>query len=314
MPPPQPRFLLPLALTIAILAVSTASIFIRFAQAEAPSLTIAAFRLTIASLALAPIALFQHRAELQNLGKRDLIMTLFSGLFLAVHFAAWISSLEYTTVASSVVLVSTSPLWAALMTPIFLHEKLGRGILAGMLLALLGGILIAASDSCGTGAGLLSLSCPPLSDFLYRKAMWGNFLALVGAWAVTGYLLIGRRLRSGLSLIPYIFVVYSMAAIALILIMLVSGQSITGFHPSTYLWMILLALIPQLIGHSTYNWALRYIPAALVAVTILGEPVGSTILAYLVLNETPGTLTLAGGLLILLGIFLASRSKPSPNA
>ncbi|NCO31663.1 EamA family transporter, partial [bacterium] len=109
------------------------------------------------------------------------------------------------------------------------------------------------------------------------KAFLGNFLALAGAWMVAGYLLIGRRLRAKMSLVPYIFVVYSIAAVALIVIMFASSETPLGYSPITYVWMLLLALVPQLIGHSTYNWALRYMPAALVAVTTLGEPIGSTI-------------------------------------
>lgn len=139
--------------------------------------------------------------------------------------------------------------------------------------------------------------------------MWGNFLALCGAWAVTGYLIIGRKLRAGMSLVPYIFLVYGMASIALIVIMLVSGNTPFGYAPKTYGWILLLAILPQLVGHSTYNWALKYLPAALVAVTTLGEPIGSAILAFFLLNETPAITTIIGGLFILTGIYLASRNK-----
>ncbi len=139
--------------------------------------------------------------------------------------------------------------------------------------------------------------------------MWGNFLALAGAWAVTGYLIIGRKLRAGMSLVPYIFLVYGMAAVALLVIMLAAGQSPFGYETKTYGWIFLLAAVPQLIGHSTYNWALRYLPAAFVAVTTLGEPIGSAILAFFLLNEAPAVATVIGGILILLGIYLASRTK-----
>ena len=139
--------------------------------------------------------------------------------------------------------------------------------------------------------------------------MWGNFLALAGAWAVTGYLIIGRKLRAKMSLVPYIFLVYGISAIGLIVVMLAAGQSPLGFSASTYLWIFLLALIPQIIGHSIFNWALAYIPAALVAVTTLGEPVGSAILAFFILQETPSPIMIAGGVLILFGIYLASRNN-----
>lgn len=312
----HPRVTLPLAIIIAILAVSTASIFIRFAQREAPSLVIAALRLTFASLILAPIALTRHRDELTKLTRSDLLLGLLSGIFLAVHFATWISSLEYTSIASSVVLVSTGPLWVALLSPIFLKEPLTKPILIGMVLTLLGGTVIGLSDSCSIGwssspqdVSRPFISCPPFSEFVQGKAFLGNFLALVGAWAVAGYLMIGRKLRAGMSLIPYIFVVYGIAAIVLLGIMFAAGQRPTGYPPHTYIWILLLALVPQLIGHSTYNWALRYMPAALVSITTLGEPIGSAVLAYFILSEAPTLLTILGGVLILAGIYLASRRK-----
>lgn len=295
-----------LALLIAILAVSTASIFIRLAQREAPSLVIAATRLSLATLTLLPIAWMRHREELRRLVQAGhLPLAFFSGAFLALHFATWITSLEYTTVASSVVFVSTGPLWVALLSPLFLREPLRRQVALGLILATIGGITIALGDACDWQNGL---RCPTLAIALQGRALWGNFLALVGAWAVSGYLMIGRKLRAEISLVPYISVVYGMAAILLVILALWRGQSFTGYQPQTYLWMLLLALVPQLVGHSTYNWALRYLSATLVAITTLGEPLGSAILAYFILNEMPTLFTIFGGALILAGIYLASRS------
>ncbi len=301
------RYLLPFAIFIAILAVSTASIFIRFAQNDgAPSLVIAALRLTFATLILAPIALTKHLEEIKRFTLNEILLGAFSGIFLAVHFATWISSLEYTSVASSVVFVSTGPLWVALLSPLLLKEHLARTAIFGLGLSLAGGTIIGLSDACVWDAGL---SCPALQDVMQGRAMWGNFLSLLGALTVTGYLIIGRKLRSRVSLVPYIFMVYGMAAIALIVIMFVSGNSPFGYAPKTYGWIFLLAALPQLIGHSTYNWALKYLPAALVAVMTLGEPIGSAILAFFILNETPTLATLFGGALILAGIYLASRQQ-----
>jgi len=300
------RVFLPFNLTIAILAVSTASIFIRFAQTGAPSLVIAALRLTFATLLIAPIALTRHREELKNLTRREFGLGIASGIFLAVHFATWISSLEYTSVASSVVFVATGPLWVALLSPMLLNEKLSRAAIVGLTLAFIGGTVIGLSDACVIQNGI---QCPQLSDIFQGRAMWGNFLALLGAWAITGYLIIGRKLRVKMSLIPYIFLVYGMGAIILIVTMFVAGQSPMGYSPATYGWIFLLAAIPQLIGHSTFNWLLRFLPAAFVAVTTLGEPIGSAILAYFILKETPGIAVIVGGILILSGIYLASRSE-----
>jgi len=210
----QGRIILPIAIVIAIIAVSTASIFVRFAQLEAPSLVIAALRLGFAVVAIAPFAIIRYRSELRKLTRHELLLGLLSGGFLAVHFAAWI------------VLVSTGPLWVALFSPLFLKEKLSRPVMIGMLLALLGVIVIALGDSCQISGGLV---CPSMSGFLQGDALLGNFLALVGAWALAGYLIIGRKLRSGMSLVPYIFLVYGVAAVALCTAMLVAGQRPTGF-------------------------------------------------------------------------------------
>lgn len=313
----MPKSRVALAIFIAILAVSTASIFIRFAQQDAPSLVIAAVRLTLASLALAPLALFQHRDEIRSLTRGEWLLAAFSGIFLSIHFASWITSLEYTTIVSSVVLVSTGPLWVALLSPIFLKETPSRWVWIGMTLALLGGFIVGLGDSCTLGLDTFPavatrpafpLACPPLSDLLAGSAFWGNFLALLGAWTVAGYLMIGRNLRAKISLVPYIFIVYGIASIALLGYVAIANQSLLGYPQLTYLWMLCLALIPQLIGHSTYNWALRYMPASLVSVTTLGEPIGSAILAFFILSETPTALTLIGGMFILVGIYLSTIS------
>ncbi len=304
----QGRLILPLAIVIAIIAVSTASIFVRFAQLEAPSLVIAALRMGFAVVVIAPFAIIRYRSELRRLTRNELLLGVLSGGFLAIHFAAWITSLEYTSIVSSVVLVSTGPLWVALFSPLFLKEQLSRPVLIGMLLALVGGAVIALGDSCKISGGLV---CPSISGFLHGDAVLGNFLALVGAWALAGYLMIGRRLRSGMSLVPYIFLVYGVAAVALCTAMLVAGQRPVGFSSMTYIWILLLALVPQLIGHSTFNWVLRYLPTTLVAITTLGEPVGSAVLAYFILQEIPATLTVFGGFLILVGIYASSRKQAS---
>ena len=293
-----------LAIFIAILAVSTASIFIRQAQLNAPSIVIAVVRLSLASIALAPFAILQHRDEIRSLTHQEWILITLSGLFLSVHFATWITSLEYTTVVSSVVLVSTGPLWVALLSPIFLKETPTRWVWIGMGLALLGGISVGLGDSCSIMNGYLT--CAPLTELMAGSAFLGNLLALFGALAVAGYLMIGRNLRGKIGLIPYIFLVYSVAAIALIVYMLAAKQNPFIYPPIAYFWMLCLALIPQLIGHSTYNWALRYMPASWVSVTTLGEPIGSAILAFFILGESPSVSTLMGGVFIMMGIYIST--------
>jgi drug/metabolite transporter (DMT)-like permease len=141
------------------------------------------------------------------------------------------------------------------------------------------------------------------------KAFLADLLALAGAIMAAGYLIIGRKLRARISLISYIFIVYGMAAIVLVMIMVASGLSPFGYSPITYFWFVLLALIPQLLGHSTFNWALRYLSTAYVSIAMLGEPIGSTLLAYIFLQETPGVLKMFGAILILAGIYLAAQSE-----
>lgn len=302
--PPIPPLLV---ILFGILAVSTASIFIRYAQREAPSLVIAAGRLTMAVIILAPFALIRQRKELAGLRRKDLLSALLSGIFLAIHFAAWISSLEYTSVASSVVLVSTSPLWVALLSPLILKESITKWILAGLSLALVGSAVVGISDVCVWNGG--ELTCPPFSDFIRGQAFLGDILALIGAFMGAGYILIGRQLRARISLTSYIFLVYGMAAFVLLSIMLLAGQSLLGYSVNTYLLLLLLAIVPQLLGHSSFNWALGYLSAAYVSITLLGEPVGSTILAYFILQESPGVIKIIGAILILAGILLASKQN-----
>lgn len=269
------------------------------------SIVIAAGRLSIAGAILAVMVAFRHRTEIGTLSPRELLLALLSGFFLSLHFATWITSLEYTSVASSVVLVSTAPLWVALLAPLTIKEPVRRVVLLGMGLALLGGAIVGLSDSCTLAEG--SLQCPPFSDFVAGEAFTGDLLALAGALAGGGYLLIGRRLRERISLIPYIFLVYGGAAIFLLGYMRIAGEALAGYPPRAYLWLLLLALVPQLLGHSTFNWALRYLSAAYVSITLLGEPVGSAVLAYFLLGETPSLLMGFGAILILAGIWVAGN-------
>lgn len=300
-----------MGLTIGILAVSAASIIVKAAQdLHVPSLIIAAYRLTLASLLLLPVALARHRAELARLSRRDLSWTALTGVCLGLHFATWITSLEWTSIASSVVFVSTAPLFVGVFSIVVWRERLGRPLVAGLIVSTLGGAVVGLSDACSLTGG--QIVCPSVWEFVRGRAVIGDGLALAGAVAMAGYLLIGRQLRSRLSLIPYITLGYSAAAITLILAALISRQPFLGYPPLAYGWIALLALGPQLIGHSTLNWALKYLSATYVSVTVLGEPIGSTLLALIVLNQIPTPLKLAGGALILGGILLASKRQAQP--
>lgn len=300
-----------LGIAFGILVVSTSSIAIRFAQEHAPSLVIAAWRLGLASIILAPIVLRSQRPTLKALTRTQVVLALASGVFLALHFITWISSLEHTSVASSVVLVSTMPLFMAALAPFTLREPLTRPVLVGMLLATAGSIAIGLSDACRWEG---ALRCGGSTTPSAGNPLLGDLLALAGALAGAGYFLIGRRLRLNLSLLSYIGLSYTTAALVLLGLVLATDQPLLGYPPAVYLWFAFLALGPQLLGHSSFNWALRFLPAAFVGITLLGEPVGSTILAAFVLDERPTVAKIAAMALTLVGIYLASRSTTSTSS
>lgn len=272
-----------------VICISTGAIFARLA--DAPSLVIAAYRVGIAGILLLPFALWKTKEEISVLENKDWLIGIISGAFLALHFFTWISSLEKTSVAISVVLVNTNPIWVALISP-FLGERLSRKTLAGILLSFSGACVIGLKDLLGGGG-----------------ALYGDILAVSGALSLTGYLLAGRLLRRKLSLLAYITICYCSAGILLWVAVLLSGIPFTGFSGRTWLMFPAMAVIPQILGHSSYNWALKYISAPMVAVSLLGEPVGSTILALAFLGEAVPFNTFAGALLIMAGIVLAARGE-----
>lgn len=277
-----------LLLPIGIIAISFASIFIKLC--DAPVLIIAAYRMTLASLMLIPFAC--HKRPWRGWTRNERGWLLLSGLFLSLHFAFWIASLKYTSVASSVVLVTTHPIFVGIGGSLFLKERLGLHLISGIALSVF-------------GSGLISYGDMTLSN----EALIGDGFALLGAMAASGYLLIGRKMRKDRDLFSYVFPVYSTAGAILILLSLIFQQSFWGYSPSTYLFLFLLALIPQLIGHTTFNWALKYLPASMVAITILGEPIGSALLAYFILGEELTFLKILGGVLIFTGILVTLKKK-----
>lgn len=310
---PTPKTLHPVLATLAgIVFVSTASLFIRFAQTEASSLVIAASRLTIASLVLVPLALIRNSQAPVHLTAQEWGKGLLSGLFLALHFAAWITSLEYTSIASSVVLVTTTPLWVAILSPIVLKEKIRKAVVIGLVASVAGGVIVGLANACQWTGGELTCQAQGLTG----QAMWGNALALFGAWMAAGYMLMGRQLRKKLDTVSYTALVYGTAAGILLGVVILKAEPIFSYKPETYIWLVALGLIPQLLGHSLLNWALKYISAAYVSLTLLGEPIGTSILAYIFLRESPTLLEGVGAVLILLGIVIGSvrRSATPVNA
>jgi drug/metabolite transporter (DMT)-like permease len=300
--PGSPAPYLVLAAGVAI--VSTASILIRLAQAQSmDSLAIAAMRLGLAALILSPIAAQRLRAELPRLAPRDLRLALASGGFLAIHFWSWITSLAYTSVASSTVLVTTNPIWVGIASLLLLRERLSAPTWTGIALSLVGTALMFAAE--GATAPAVANASPAL----------GNSLALIGAVSASAYLLIGRGLRNRLSLLSYVWLAYASAAAFLWLAVLATGTPIAGFPVQAYVFVLALAVGPQLLGHTAFNWSLRHLSATFVALSILGEPVGSALLAYFIFGERLAPLQVLAFLLILIGIFAAARAeRRSPAA
>jgi drug/metabolite transporter (DMT)-like permease len=283
------RIALP-AVFVGVLAVGAAAIFIRLA--EAPALGIAFWRCTLGVIALSPLAAFKRETLPKG---RDLRVGAVAGVALGAHFGTWIASLEYTSVAASVVLVSTTPVFVAVAAYLLLDERTSVLSFAGIALAIAGTAVIAGGGS-GTG----------------NAALLGNVLALVGAVAMAVYVLIGRSLRTGgVGTLSYSILGYSTAALALLPVALLSGAQLWGYSATTWFWLFVITLGPQLMGHTVLNWALEFVPASIVSGAVLAEPVIAAVLAWFVLSETPGLVTLLGGLVILTGLYLLVRGEVS---
>ncbi len=281
-------------LFVGIVSISFAAIFIRFCD-DVPAIMIATYRLCIASVILLVFSWIKG-VSFRTVSRRDMVLSLAGGVFLGLHFIFWTTSLKYTSVASSVVLVTTNPIFVGLFSYFLLKERQHAEIIIGTILCLLGSIVIAVGDS-----GLHALV------LLDKKALTGDVLALMGAVMGSAYLLTGSRVREHLDILTYITIVFTASALFLIATSLAMGTSLTGYRPSSYMYMILLAIVPQLVGHTSINWALEHLRAGMIAISILGEAIGATILAYLFFGETVSTFQLMGMMLIFTAIIIASR-------
>ena len=305
-----PKQTQPILATMAgILFVSTASIFIRFAQAEASSITIAAARLLIASIVLVPFAVIHYRQEWLLLNRKELYKGFLSGLFLALHFVTWITSLQLTSVASSVVLVTTTPLWVAILSPLVLRESIRRSVLIGLLISVSGGVIVGLGNACEFSQG--TLNCQ--AQLFNRDTMLGNFLALFGAWMAAGYMIMGRQLRKKMNTISYTALVYGVGALILLVVVLIRAEPVLSYSGETYLWLLAIGIFPQLLGHSLFNWALKYLSAAYVSLTLLGEPIGTIILAMIILKESPTPIEGVGAVVIMVGIVIGTTHRMFRN-
>jgi drug/metabolite transporter (DMT)-like permease len=272
-------------LVLAVLFVSFGSVLIRLAAA--PPLAVSFYRIALAALCLVPFAARGAGPSWRSLAPRRRLVLLASGAALALHFATWVASLSYTSVAASVLLVNTAPLFAVAFSWVFLREKASGTVLAAIALALGGAGLIAVGDWTGSAGSL-----------------GGIVLALVGAVTLAAYHVIGRGLREALPLNAYILGVWAVAAFTLLACCLVARIPLSGYPPRTWLLFATLALVPTLAGHGLVNRSLRVLPAPTVGLFLLGEPLGASALAWLVLDEVPGAWTLAGGAVVLLALAL----------
>jgi len=281
------RVLYPL-IALGITAISFGAILIRLTNGV-PVLSIAAWRLGVAVLILAP---FGWSARYRTETSRDWLIGAASGVFLAFHFILWIASLKKTSVASSVVLVDTSPIFVGIGAALFLKERPRVSLIAAIGLSVIGGAIIGWGDFRTSG-----------------EALTGDLLALGGAVMAAGYLILGRRVRPRIALLPYLLVSYGTAAGILLAGTGLTHSPLFGFAGRNYLYLFLLAIGPQLLGHGTFNWSLRYLSAGTVAVLTLGEPIGASALAYLILGEEMTWLKGIGAGVILIGIYLSLRME-----
>ena len=280
------------ALAVAIVAVSTSAILIRLS--DAPKGPMAFWRVAFTWLLLAPLAL-RSRADFGELRGRDLLSALLAGAALAAHFASWFESVDRTTVAASVTLVTTQPAFVAVGAALLLDESLPRRVALGIAIAL-------------AGSGLMSLD-GLLGPTTAPEPLLGNALALAGAVLAAAYVLAGRSVRQRVALIPYVLVVYVVCAAGLLAYTLAQGDPVFAYPAREWLLFLGMAIGPGVFGHTVVNWALAHVESSVVSVSFVGEPVGSTLLALLVLSEVPGAITVAGGAVVLAGIYITAAAR-----
>lgn len=275
-------------MALGIASISSAAVLIKLCRAG--PLAVAFYRLGLASLVLWPF--FIARRGWRAFDRKKLAGALLSGLFLAMHFGLWLYSLEFTTVASSVVLVTLNPLFVGILGWLFLGERVGWRLWAAIVLVIAGGLMISGGALQAGG-----------------RAMAGNLLALGGALMASLYLLAGRRLRQGLGVVEYATVCYTATALLLLAAGLSAGERLWGFGGRTWALFLALALGPQILGHTVFNWGLRFLPVSRIAMMIVAEPIGATVLAFLLLGQSPTTGEIAGGILILGGVYLSATAS-----
>lgn len=277
------------ALFVGLSTFSLSPILVRLAG-EAPGMTIAVWRTGIAAALLAPFALVRTRAEVGAFTRRDFGLIAVGGVLLGLHFVAWIESLYHTSVASASVLVTTSPIFLAVLGYVLLGERLSRQVSVAIVLAVAGAALIGLGDASG-GTG--------------DAPLFGNALALAASLVFSFYMLVGRVVRRKTSWLAYVFPLYLVAAITIFVIAMALNTPLFGFSPAFYALCAAMAIGPQILGHGSFNYAVRYVTAAMLGLLSLIEPIGASILAYVLFDEVPTALALIGMLVVLSAISFA---------
>jgi drug/metabolite transporter (DMT)-like permease len=271
---------------IGVLAVSFSAIIIKWS--DAPAAVLGLYRLLFTFLLLCPFLLTKGaRAEMRAMNLHTWGLVALSGVFLAFHFIFWIGSLKYTTVASSTILITLQPIFVMVMAYFTLKERTTRRSLAGAGIAIGGSVFIGWGDFQISGA-----------------ALWGDLLSLLGTLVVSGYLVIGQYLRGAMSSMVYSLLVYIFSILVMFFYCLGEGYSLVGYSGREWCLFVLLAIVPTVFGHTLFNWLLKYVNAATISMAILGEPIGATILAYLLLGEAVSWAQWVGGAVIMSGIWL----------
>ena len=281
------------AMGFAVLALSFSSIFVtQLERSEVPALVIAFYRMAIATAILLPAAVVVKRAEIATLVRRDLGLLALGGLCLAVHFAAWITSLRYVSIATSIVLVNSHPLFVVIASYFFLDERPARRGLVG------------------TAVGLVGMAIMSYDALInVQLALKGDALALLGALAVVGYFIVGRKARTRMSLLGYVTPLYAACSIFLLAVVLIKGDRLAPYSASDWVFLVALAIVPTIIGHTVFNWALKHVRPTAISLAFLGEPVIASLLALIIFAQRPPPTTLIGGALVLVGVYLATSRK-----
>ncbi len=270
---------------VGVFSVALSAIFVKMTSAD--SGVTAFYRMLFSIIIMSPVFFLKYTHEIKKLSKRDWTFASIAGVFLAFHFILWFESLNYTSVASSTVLVTLQPLFAFAGTYFFFKEKLSVKTLLSGAIAILGSVLIGYGDFKVSGS-----------------ALFGDILALIACALITAYLLFGQDVRKRLSLVTYTFVVYGISTITLFFYIVFKGESFGPYPASEWMWFLLLALIPNLLGHTLFNWALKWVSTNVISIAILFEPIGAAILAYFILGEYLTASQIIGGSVVLAGITL----------